>query len=105
MGPLILLERPQRRYSEAGGAGRALFSGWLVVFLLIAAAFRMLGPRIAQDQAYHMFADRRTLWGVSNFWNVASNLIFAVIAIPGLRMLHDAAGRVLFIGVLLTCFG
>lgn len=60
---------------------------------------------MAQDQAYHVFADRHTLWGVPNFWNVASNLIFAVIAILGLRTVRDAIGRVLFTGVLLTCFG
>src|SRR5262249_31200209 len=30
-----------------------------------------LVPKIPQDQAYHLFADRRTLLGIPNFWNVA----------------------------------
>src|SRR5438094_1837569 len=105
MGSLILLESRERSYKEPGNAGRAIFGAWIIAFLLIGAAFLMLGPPIAQDQAYHVFADRRTLWGVPNFWNVVSNLIFAVIAIPGLRTLRDAVSRVLFTGVLLTCFG
>ena len=31
-------------------------------------------PPIPQDQAYHQFADHRTLLGIPNFWNVVSNV-------------------------------
>jgi hypothetical protein len=72
---------------------------------LIVLAFFLFVPRIAQDQAYHFFADSRTLWDVPNFWNVASNLPFAVVGILGLWKLRDAVDRVLFAGVLLTFFG
>ena len=41
------------------------------------------GP-IPQDPAYHRFADTRTLWGVPNFWNVASNALFPVLGLWGL---------------------
>lgn len=40
-----------------------------------AAAVWMLAPH-AQDPAYHQFADGRALFGIPNFWNVASNLLF-----------------------------
>jgi hypothetical protein len=33
-------------------------------------------PKIPQAQAYHEFADQRTLLGIPNFWNVVSNIPF-----------------------------
>jgi len=41
-------------------------------------------PPIPQDPAYHAFADQRTLFGVANFWNVASNLPFMLVGVYGL---------------------
>ena len=38
---------------------------------------------LAQDLTYHVFADQRALYGVAHFWNVASNLPFAVIGVLG----------------------
>jgi hypothetical protein len=79
--------------------------------LLIAAAglavlaFFLFVPPIAQDETYHFFADSRTVWGIPNFWNVVSNLPFAVIGILGLWKLRASFDRVLFGGVLLTFFG
>jgi hypothetical protein len=75
------------------------------VFALIASAFLLLSPPIPQDQAYHSFADARTIWGIPNLWNVASNLPFALVGILGLWKLRGAVDRVLFSGVLLTFFG
>lgn len=69
------------------------------------ALFFLLAPRIAQDESYHAFADSRTIWGVPNFWNVISNVPFLIVGILGLLKLHGATARVLFTGVLLTCFG
>jgi hypothetical protein len=74
-------------------------------FALMVSAFFLFVPPIAQDQAYHLFADSRTLWDVPNFWNVASNLPFAVVGILGLWKLRGVFDRVLFTGVLLTFFG
>jgi hypothetical protein len=79
-------------------------------------------PPIPQDQNYHAFADERTMLGVPNFLNVASNLPFLVIGALGLWQLlrrHDAGQTdgpvreraerwpllVLFLGILLTAFG
>lgn len=41
-------------------------------------------PAIHQPLAYHRFADARTLLGVPNFWNVASNLPFVLVGFAGL---------------------
>ncbi|MHB8728564.1 MAG: hypothetical protein ACYC9K_05940 [Sulfuricaulis sp.] len=38
-------------------------------------------PPIAQDTAYHDFADRRSLLGVPNFLNVTTNLAFLAMGI------------------------
>ena len=63
-------------------------------------------PTIPQDQAYHHFADQRTLLGIPNFWNVVSNLPFALIGAAGLwRFRKDPAVIVFFAGVFLTAFG
>ncbi len=92
----------------------------------VALSIVMLGlmfcwPPIPQDPGYHAFADGRTLLGVPNFLNVASNIPFVVVGALGLRLMlrHDAVGTkgrvlereerwpllVLFAGVLLTGLG
>lgn len=74
---------------------------------------------LAQDLTYHNFADQRLLYGVAHFWNVASNLPFAVIGVLGCWWLirsgrtspafvepsERVAYFVFFVGELLTCFG
>jgi len=77
----------------------------IVPAALIAAAFFLFVPPIAQDETYHFFADARTICGVPNFWNVASNLPFAAFGFLGLSKLRSLHGRVLFAGLLLTFFG
>ena len=92
--------------------GRALLAVSLFSFI---AVFLFVDPW-PQPQSYHAFADDRTLFGIPNFWNVATNAVFLVPGIAGLWMLGsgDHAGvvpglfpayHVLFIGVLLTAFG
>ena len=36
-------------------------------------------PPFLQDQSHHQFADQRELFGIPNFWNVASNLPFIAV--------------------------
>jgi len=69
------------------------------------SAFFLFVPPIAQDETYHLFADNHTIWGVANFWNVVSNLPFALVGVLGLWKLRGVFNRVLFAGVLLTFFG
>lgn len=78
-------------------------------------------PRIPQPQSYHLFADRRALFGIPNFGDVSSNLPFAVIGLMGLSFLFRADSwqtgqhfldrrerwpyMVVFFGLFLTAFG
>lgn len=92
----------------------AIFAGFTV--LSVAAVFFL--PPIAQPLSYHRFSDTRTMLGISNFWNVMSNLPFLIIGIWGLHFLLSRSGHlaclrseerwpylVFFLGVALTCFG
>ncbi len=68
----------------------------LITGLSIVAVTTLLtcGP-IAQNPAYHNFADNRTLFGVPNFWNVVSNLSFILVGLAGLnrcRVIADYPG-------------
>jgi hypothetical protein len=81
----------------------------LVVLGLLAAA-SLLGllliPPIAQDPAYHEFADQRALFNIPNFWNVVSNLPFLAVGGLGLaRFRRDPATIVLFLGFFLVGIG
>jgi hypothetical protein len=61
----------------------------IIVLAGMAALALFLLPPIAQDAAYHNFADQRTFWGTPNFWNVMSNLPFLLVAIWGFRALRS----------------
>lgn len=85
----------------------------LLTGVLLAAALALVahGP-IAQPQAYHQFADQRTLLGLPNFWNVASNLPFLLVGLSGLVALRrrpsgmdDTAYAVFFSGAILVAAG
>jgi Ceramidase len=80
----------------------------LVLLSLMATSLGglLLLPPIPQDQAYHQFADQRTIFGIPNFWNVVSNLPFLAVGVAGLRRFRgDAATIVFFLGVFLTAIG
>ena len=86
----------------------------LPIFVWVARA-----TPLAQDPRYHDFIDQRQLLGVPHFWNVMSNLPFAVIGLLGCWWLIRAgktssafsepgeriAYFVFFFGEFLTCFG
>lgn len=89
------------------------------ILLLVSAALVIgvfsLDP-IAQADAYHRFADSRSYFGIPNFWNVVSNVLFAYVGIAGLRFLarpgHPGvvapllpSYRVFFAGLILTAVG
>lgn len=54
---------------------------------IILAAFLFVPP-IVQNTAYHDFADQRVLFGIPNFWNVASNAAFLGVAAFGTWVLR-----------------
>jgi hypothetical protein len=49
----------------------------------------MLRAPVKQALDYHAFDDTRALFGVPNFWNVASNLPFLVVGLLGIEELSD----------------
>src|SRR5690242_11304892 len=83
----------------------------IVVFALVAAVF--FAPRIAQNPAYHQFADQRTFFGVAHFMDVASNIPFLLAFLFGLIRLSKSVFTgparipylVLLLGIGLTFFG
>jgi Ceramidase len=78
----------------------------LLGLMVVSLAGLLLVPPIPQDQSYHHFADQRALLGVSNFWNVVSNLPFIAIGAVGLwQFRRDPAVVVIFLGIFLTGFG
>jgi hypothetical protein len=59
---------------------------WLSVLLLLSVGALMLVPPIHQAQDYHDFADRRGLFGIPHFLNIASNLPFLLAGAAGVRL-------------------
>lgn len=91
----------------------------IVITLIVAAVIAAFSfTPIAQDPAYHRFADQRSVFGISHFFNVMTNLPFIFIGIIGIRLVltkpeavADALSVlkplyiVFFTGVFLTGFG
>jgi predicted membrane channel-forming protein YqfA (hemolysin III family) len=93
-----------------------LLGGLSFSMLLLAAVV----PPIPQPLGYHEFADERTYFGITNFFDVASNLPFLLVGIAGLVFLlfppaspaitfEDKSERwaylVLFLSVAVVCIG
>jgi len=75
-----------------------------------------MSDSIPQDTSYHQFADTRTVYHISNFWNVVSNMPFLFVGLYALNkifrlktMVYDSqiqvAYMVLFLGVSFVSFG
>lgn len=65
----------------------------LLAFFLVTIAVVLLLPPVAQTLNYHNFADSRSICGVSNFANVASNAAIFLGGASGLFLLLFSAGR------------
>ena len=61
-----------------------LLVGIVLVSVVAVVAY---GP-IPQWEGYHSFADQRRIFGIPNFWNVASNLPFLIIGLAGVLTLR-----------------
>src|SRR5262245_33257398 len=95
-----------------GRTARIAILAAICVIAVIAVAMR--GP-IRQNPSYHDFADQREVFGVHNFWNVASNLPFALVGAGGLFLLRrrpqgilselSAAYAIFFAGSILVALG
>jgi hypothetical protein len=85
----------------------------VLVAIIIAAVFLFVDP-VPQDPNYHRFVDTRTLMGVPNFWDVASNLPFFIVGAWGMvsisrRTIEPPELRpaylVFYFGIFMTAFG
>lgn len=68
---------------------------WLLVLLLVGLALTL--PRIPQPLYYHDFADQRGCLGLPNCLDTASNALFVLVGLIGLRYLYSVPGRAAFI--------
>jgi hypothetical protein len=76
-----------------------------LLIMLAILLFLVLMPPLPQDKSYHAFADQRTIFDISNFWDVISNLPFAIFGLMGLVKFRDFESRLLFFGVFSTAIG
>jgi hypothetical protein len=75
----------------------------LICLMAVIAVFSF--PAIPQDPAYHDFADHRMLFGIPNFWNVASNAAFLAVGIFGLLKFSRGAVPGAGLAYLAFCLG
>lgn len=90
-----------------------IISGGALILAIV--CYFMFVPPINQDLTYHNFADKRSLFGIPNFGDVMSNLIFFVVGIYGLNLIYSRQvingiwklrlPILYFSGVMLTCVG
>ena len=81
---------------------KAGFTSVLFISIAGVTGLLMMDP-IAQDPAYHQFADQRTFLGIPNFWNVVSNLPFLIVGAMGLFSIIRS-GRISLIDDLKTAY-
>jgi hypothetical protein len=60
-------------------------SSILVGVALVAIAIAFLFPLIPQSEAYHNFADQRTILGIPHCFDVLSNVFFLIVGLLGMR--------------------
>ena len=63
----------------------ALLLGLVAAGIMVA----LIVPPWPQNPHYHDFADQREILGVPNFWNVVTNLPFALVGLLGIHLLVD----------------
>lgn len=102
--------------TSAGGPPKGHRALGVAAITLLAALGAFLLPAMPQPAAYHDFADHRSVLGVENFLDVASNLGFLLAGVIGLwvtlrpRTVFERQSErwpyaVVFAGVILTAIG
>ena len=93
---------------------RTFFETYWRHFVLALIVFGSLGAMLSvapfgQDQNYHNFADSRPLLGIPNFGDVASNLLFFLVGLAGIKIClgkslgpFESAWFVMFAGIALV---
>ena len=57
----------------------------IIIFfiILVMSVFVFINP-VSQPQNYYNFSDKNNYFGISNFWNVISNIPFLIVGFYGL---------------------
>lgn len=64
---------------------------YCIIFLALALLLvAVMSPPTPQSMLYHEFSDQRSYWGIPNFFNVTSNLIFLLVGVMGLFHLRNS---------------
>jgi hypothetical protein len=86
--------------------------GYLILLILsiLVLSGMMISSPIEQNSEYHNFSDTKSFFGVPNFWNVISNLPFAIIGFLGLSKLNSIATPktqylIFFLGIICVSIG
>lgn len=103
-------------YGMTGAMSHYLKLAILIAVALAAMLVAFLIAPIAQDPAYHRFADQRQILGIAHFWNVISNIPLVVVGLVGIGLLISGPVTggvprlrtgylVVFVGTILTGLG
>lgn len=98
------------------GLGNKRTFTWQHLILVVLVVGSMIGllslDPLPQNPEYHMFADTRQFFGIPNYFDVISNLLFLAVGISGLQFcirreigIARSAWIVLFVGVGLVSIG
>jgi hypothetical protein len=84
----------------------------LILVILISFLIMMSFDTISQAQSYHDFADKRTIFGIPNFFDVTTNVFFAIFGLIGLNFCLRKKPKtalwswiIFFFGVTIVCLG
>ncbi len=98
--------------TDTAGAADAWQYITLVTAVIGTLIVMLLQDPIAQDIAYHSFADTRTFFGIANFFDVTTNIPFLVVGSAGVKYCLKNASTgfwpgwfALFAGVAMISFG
>lgn len=91
-------------------------TGYLIAFTALSIAAAFLVPAMPQPVEYHDFADQRRLFGIANFFDVASNAGFLLVGVAGLFVVlkprtpfeqnsERLPYAIFFVGMVLTALG
>jgi hypothetical protein len=70
---------------------------WMVALIAIVSVFQT--PPMSQDQLYHSFSDQGKSLGISNFYNVLSNIPFLIVGILGFVLFFKNKSKLQELGV------
>jgi hypothetical protein len=75
---------------------RATRIALVVAVSILGGALLFFLPRVPLGSHYHDFADKRTLWGIPNAWDVLSNIPFCIVGVWGVLWSMQGSSKTAF---------